>query len=271
MHHWQRSIVLTAAALLLPLAAAALCSRTINVPMAATGLSVVAERDAISGGVYPDILAGLQAKGQCSFAMSAMPRARLEMMFKSGGADLLIPATRAPQRDANGVFVPLIYNRATLISLRTARAPISSAQDLLDTRGLTLVLVRGFTYGDAYEKLAAQLGAQGRVKYESDPLAVARTLSTHRDWATIMAPSILVGAIKTDGRFAELLKDFRFEPLQELPWGDSGAYISNSSLSESDRNALKTLLEGAVQSGLVWKKFREYYGPEVQDLGIRPR
>ena len=255
----------------LPLQALAACSRVINVPMAATGLSVIADKDSIQGGVYPDLLRSEQDKGQCVFAMQLVPRARLEQMFRDGSADLLIPATRAPVRDAFGVFVPLIYNRATLISVRSPRPLIASAADLLDQTSLKVVLVRGFNYGAAYDVLVQRLAEQGRVSYEPDPLAVARTLNLGSEWLTIMAPSILVGAIRNDERFAELSKKLQYEPIRELPWGDSGAYISRKSLAEADRRQLKALLENAVQTGSVWKGFQNYYGVDVLKEGVRPR
>ena len=255
----------------MPLAGVAACSRVIKVPMAPTGLSVIASGERISGGVYPDLLQGLQEKGQCTFAMQAVPRARQELLFREGHADLLIPATRAPARDAFGIFVPLIYSRATLISVRAARAPITSAEELLEQPALKIVLVRGFTYGAAYDELVQALAQQGRVSYETDPLAVARTLKLDSHWLTIMAPSILVGAIRNDGRFIDLLTTLQYEPIKELPWGDSGAYISNKSLDEADQKLLKSLLENTARSGLVWKKFQNYYGADVLNEGLHPR
>ncbi len=258
-------------ALVLPMQAVAACSRVINVPMAATGLSVIADRNSISGGIYPDLLQSLQEKNQCSFAMQLVPRARLELMFKDGRADLLIPATRAPVRDAFGIFVPLIYNRATLISVKASRPLITSAAELLDQPALKVVLVRGFNYGAAYEALIEKLTLQGRVTYEPDPLAVARTLKLDSNWLTIMAPSILVGAIRNDARFSDLLKKLQYEPIKELPWGDSGAYVSKKSLAAADQKLLQSLLENAARSGSVWKGFQAYYGNDVMNEGVRPR
>ncbi|WP_077036653.1 hypothetical protein [Pelomonas sp. KK5] len=270
MHPFWLRLLLTCL-LLAPGLSSAICSRTIRVPVAVAGLGVIAGKDAVAGGIYPDILRSIQASGQCSFEIALVPRARLELMFNTGGADLLIPATRAPRRDSSGVFVPLIYSRAMLISLKGDHPPLHSVQGLLDQPSLKVVLVRGFTYGKAYDELVAKLESLGRVWYEPDPLAVARTLATRPDCISIMVPSILVGVIRADGRFTHLLKKLRFEAIDELPWGDAGAYISTSSLSEPDRHALKSLLEEAVQTGLVRKKFLQYYGSDILDQGVRPR
>lgn len=249
--------------------AAADCSRTMVVPVAATGLSVVINGEEISG-IYPDILRSLSEKEVCKFEFTAVPRARLEAMFEAGKADLLIPASKTPRRDQFGLFVPLIYNRATLISLKSNRPVLTSAQDLIERRELRVVLVRGFDYGTAYQNLVAELSKQGRVLLEPDPLSVARILKANGAHLTIMAPSILAGAVQGDRRVEDLLGKLRYEAIPELPWGDSGAYISKTALGEEDQASLRNVLEQASKKGMVWKSFQYYYPAEVLKESIRP-
>ena len=239
--------------------------------MSATGLSVVVVDDKVVGGIYPEILQGIQRKDTCTFSIKAVPRARLEYLFESGAADVLIPASKTPERDAVGVFVPLIYNRATLVSLDTVRKPITTAQELIDSPDLKVVLVRGFAYGAAYDDLVRELSRQGRVQYEVDPLSVARVLKNGSAHLTIMAPSILAGAVQGDDRVRDMADKLRFEPIRELPWGDSGAYVSRTSLGEQDQKELVALLEHAARSGAVWRGFQKYYSPKVLKESIRPR
>ena len=115
----------------IPLGASAACSRVINVPISAIGQSVIVEGEAISG-IYPDLLRGLAEKEGCPMALTAVPRARLEIMFETGRADLLIPATKTPKRDANGTFIGLIHNRPMLISIQSNRHNIKTTRELLD-------------------------------------------------------------------------------------------------------------------------------------------
>lgn len=261
--------LLVALAALHAMGAHATCSRPIAVPMSATGLSVVVNSDAVSG-IYPDLLQGLSEKEGCTFAMTAVPRARLEALFESGRADLLIPATKTPKRDALGTFVPMIHNRALLISLKSKRPAIGSVQDLLARPGLKVVLVRGFDYGQAYQDMAAALAKQGRLILEVDALSVARLLKAGAADATFMAPTILAGAVQGDERVRSIVDNLRMEALEEMPWGSSGAYISNTSLSPADKAAVQGVLEHAARSGDVWKSFQRYYSPAVLKAGIRP-
>lgn len=56
----------------------------------------------------------------------------------------------------------------------------------------------------------------------------------------------------------------RYEPLEELPWGDNGAYLSTTALNDGDRAALKDLLSHAVRTGAVWKAFQRSYPAEAR-------
>ena len=270
--HWRTRIfskLALAVGLLSPWVGHAACSRVINVPVAATGQSVIVDGDSIKG-IYPDLLRTFAEKESCTVALSAVPRARLEVLFETGRADVLIPASKTPKRDAHGTFIPLVHNRAMLISIQSGRAPIKSAQELLDQPGLKVALVRGFDYGQAYQGLVTSLEAQGRVIMEVDSLSVARLLKAGTVDATIMAPSILAGAMVDDERVRDLIDKLRFESLRELPWGDSGAYVSNSALSAADKAALQAALERAARSGVVWKGFQLYYPAAVLQGSIRP-
>lgn len=252
-----------------PAVSHAACSRVIKVPVAATGKSVLIDGESVSG-IYPELLRGLADKGGCSFAFTAVPRARLEVLFESGRADLLIPASRTPKRDQHGSFVALVHNRPMLMSIQSNRPAITTTRELLDQTALKVALVRGFDYGAAYQELVTTLGQQGRLVLEVDALSVARLLKSGAADATIMATTILAGAVQDDERVRDLLDRLRIEALAELPWGDSGVYLSNTTLTPQDKAALQDALERAAKSGAVWKGFQRHYTPAILKGSIRP-
>ena len=245
------------------------CSRVINVPMSAAGLSVVVNGDTVSG-IYPDLLRAMSDKEKCTFTMAAVPRARLEVLFETGRADILIPASKTPKRDALGTFVALFQNRALLMSIQSKRPAIKTAQELLDQTSLKVALVRGFDYGQPYQDLITALGQQGRLILDVDPLSVARLLKAGTADVTIMGPTILAGAVQADERVRDMVDTLRMEPLEELPWGISGVYLSNTSLNSPDKAALLEAMERAAKSGDVWKSFQRYHSPALLKGGIRP-
>lgn len=267
-HDWRRAAC--ALALCAPLAAAAACSRDIVVPVAPIGASVVIKGDSVSG-IYPELLRSLGARIGCNFLFPVVPRARLEAMFETGKADLLIPASSTPRRDRHGSFVPLIGSRAVLISVNNTRPPVRNAQELIDRHELRVALVRGFDYGDAYQALVQELGRQGRLFFEVDTVSVARLLQGGHIDATIMAPTILTGAVQGDPRVEGLAERLRLEALPELPWGYSGGYLSRTALTPADSELLRGLLERAARSGVVFEHFQRYYPAEILSSGIRPR
>lgn len=250
--------------------AQARCSRTINAPVAALGFSVTINGDNVSG-IYPEIFRGLSSRETCQFRFYPVPRARLEVMFENGQADVLFPAIRTARREDHGIFVPLIYTRATLISIQSERPAIRNEQELLEHKNLRVIVVRGFDYGESYQAILAELNKQGRLILESDPVSVARVMKSGGAELTIMAPYIFAGAVQGDARVEDLSDKLRFESLPELPWEDSGIYLSKKTLSNEDRNALQEMMERAAHSGAVWKSFSRYYKPEVLKEGSRPR
>ncbi|MFZ6814749.1 substrate-binding periplasmic protein [Undibacterium sp. Rencai35W] len=248
--------------------ASAACSRIIQVPVAAVGQSVTVEGNVV-GGIYPDMLREL--KDECEFAFMSVPRARLEKMFESGSADLLMPASRTPRRDEIGIFVPTIATRATMISIASTRPAVKSIQELLERHDIKVAVVRGYDYGPVYQDLIKKLSKQGRLTMEADPLSIARVLKAGVADVTIMTPTILAGTIKENKKIADMLDKLRIEPITELPWGQSGIYISKSSLSAEDTATLKDLLERTAKSGAIWKAFQLYYSPAVLKESARPR
>ncbi|NRR29725.1 transporter substrate-binding domain-containing protein [Oxalobacteraceae bacterium] len=265
---------LAAGALALALAAApaarAGCSREILVPVSSSGANVVINQDTVNG-VYPDLLRSLGAKYGCQFVFPVVPRARQVAMFEAGKADLLIPATRTPTRDQIALHVPMIGSRAMLISVAGSRPAISNAHELLERRDLRVAVVRGFDYGEPYMALVKELEHQGRLFIEVDVTAVARLLQAGSADLTIMGPSILAGAIKRDKRVVGLIDKLRLEPIPELPWNYSGAYISKLALKAEDQEFLRELLEKAARTGVVYEGYQRYYPPAILNDSVRPR
>jgi polar amino acid transport system substrate-binding protein len=246
------------------------CSRVITTPVAALGLSVMIEGEAING-IYPEILRSNQSKETCMFALTAVPRARQELLFETGKADILLPASKTPRRDELGIFVPLTYSRPALITVNTDRANIKTLKELLEARDLKLALVRGYDYGPAYQELVAELTRQGRLQMEADPIGVARLLKSGVANATVMAPTILAGTLVEDERVRGLADKLRYESIEELPWLGNGLYLSKTALSEADRQALLEFFDRIAKSGAVWKGFQQYYEPGVLKVGLKPR
>ena len=244
------------------------CTRDINVPVSASGASVITDDGGVKG-IYPDLLRSLGQKNGCRFIYTVVPRARQVAMFSHGRADLLVPASRTPGRDQTGTFVPMISHRPMLISVRGNKPPLASVQDLLDHKQLRVAVVRGFDYGERYNQLVNELGRQGRLFVEVDVVDVARLLSAGAADVTIMGPTLMEGAIRRDARVQGLEEKLHFEALPEFPWNQSGVYISNA-LKPDDQNTLREMLERAGKSNQVMEGYLHYFRPELLKDSVRP-
>ena len=251
-------------------AAQAACSRSIEVPMAPIGLSVSFDGDR-SGGIYPTLLREIGASAGCEFQVQRVPRARLQKMFEAGQADLLLPASASPTREGDGEFVPLIQVRASLLTLGPKRmsAP-RSLTELVAQPDIKLAVVRGFSFGPAYEVAVASLRAQKRLVEESDVGGVARALRQGLAQGTVMTASILIGTLLQEADLAPLARQVRVEPLDELAWSESGVYLSRLSLTEGDRQQLRRAFLQQAKAGRVWQLFNENHPPGSLGGSIRP-
>jgi polar amino acid transport system substrate-binding protein len=262
------------AALLLacmPFLAQAECSRPLRVPVAPIGLAVTV-KDGEVGGIYPDLLRTEIAKTDCTIEFQVVPRSRQEMLFETGQADLLVPARRSAKRDAHGVFVPMIRSRAVLLSLRSRRLPAHSVAGLLERRELRVAVVRGYDYGGPYQSMVKQLAAEGRLVESTEPLSLARALDAGIADVAVITPTAVTGALRANGKLSAWVERLHAEPVEELDWGESGAYVSRvSSLSEADRKQALELLERIGRSGAAWRAFQHYLPDSNLSDSVRPR
>jgi len=249
--------------------AEAACSRALEVPMAPIGLSVNFEGERGTG-IYPTLLREVGATAGCEFQVQRVPRARLQKMFETGQADLLLPASAAPSRDQDGEFVPLIQVRASLLMLASERPAPRSLADLLAQPEFKLAVVRGFTYGTAYDGAVAALRSQKRLIEEPDASGVARALRRGLAHGSIMTASIFIGTLVKEADLAPLVKQVRMEALEELGWSESGVYLSRHSLGEADRRVLRQAFAQTAKSGRVWQLFNDSYPPGSLNGSIRP-
>jgi len=244
------------------------CTRPIEVPMAPMGLSATFEGERAHG-LYPALIRELSAATDCQFKIYRVPRARQQKLFEAGQADVMAPAAQAATRDAHGEFVPLVQVRASLLTTASDQPPPRSLAELLARRGDKVVVVRGFTYGPAYDQALATLRTQQRLIEEPDPAGVGRALRQGLAHATVMTPHILIGALSQEQDLAPLAKQLRVEALQELGWAESGVYLSRHTLVDADRRALAAALRQAVRSGRVWQLFNDTYPPGSLNGSVR--
>jgi polar amino acid transport system substrate-binding protein len=249
--------------------AVAECSRPINVPAAPQGVSVVISQGEVTG-IMPDILRMVAKETGCDFKLPVVPRARLEMMFSSGDADLLMFATKTPERDQSGQFVPLFKSRAMLVSVKPLGNPVHSIEELAQRPDLRVCLVRGYDYGLAYRRLTSEVMAD-RWCYARDVSDVLRRLQANMADVTVLLPGSVFGAIKSDSRLKDLDGKVKFAELGDVPWQDAGVYVSTRTLPIQDQTVLVDAFRNGGVSSRIMKGFEEAFPPAILNMTVRRR
>ena len=256
------------AMLALPALSWGACSRVMQAPVSGLGQVIIVDGRNV-GGLYPDLFRSLGEKAGCEIRFSAVPRARQEALFETGKSDLLVTAARTPRRDRHGYFVPILGVRAALVSFDSNHATIKSMDELAERKNLRVALVRGVDYGESYQALARQLAKQGRLFYEADVVGVARLLNAGFADVTIMTPTSMAGGMMQDERVKPLIDRLRIELLDDLPWSESGIYISKTTVRASDRVQLEYMINTAVKAGQFGEGVKQHYPPAAVEGTLR--
>jgi len=245
------------ALLALPGPALAGCSRAIVAPMAPSGRLVFAGDGELLRGVWPELLEEVGRSVDCRFAIAPMPRPRMDMEFLAGRTvDLLISATRTPERDRWGEFVPLFRQPLVIVTRRDA-ATVPGSLSALRQSGWRMALQRNFHFSAEYRALVTELEAAGRVDAVNGTEAAAKMLRAGRVDFTLMSPPQAQATIGDDLVFR------RFEG---LPLMEVGLYLSTARLGGADLALLRDALGRAARDGVVRRVFLRHYPPEIVNL-----
>jgi len=241
------------------------CSRPFDVPVATTGFSVIVDGDEVRG-VYPDWLREAGRAAGCEFRFPVFPRARLTMMFfQSAEADILMPASRTPDREQQAHFLPLIRLKPVLVTPVGVTAPASLAE-LRRRKELRALAVRSHSWGEDYDRLVVELERERRISFVSDLRVLTAMLLAGRAEFTILAATTAYAALGDEerGRFV-------FTPLAGLPDVDAGLYLSTRRLAPDDLERLKTVLGQAAADGSLQRSYRRYFPADVLKLDVLKR
>lgn len=246
------------------------CSRPLVVPVTITGFAATVVDGQVHG-IYPDLLREEAARNGCAIDFQIVPRARQEMLFTTGHADVLVPARRVARRDEDGIFVAMIRSRPVLMTMASRALTFHALPELLGRETLRVGIMRGYDYGEGYRAMVQQLTAQHRLTDVTDPISLARMLADGSIDVAVITPTAVTGALRADAKYRPLIEQLRTEAVPELSWGESGAYVTrNASLSDADRQVVLRMLEHIAHSGAAWRGFQRYYPEPTLGDSIAP-
>jgi len=255
---WSAGMLLAAA--LLP-AARAGCSRPIVAPASALGKMVVVDKDsgAVSG-IYPELLREQGRKAGCTFDFPVVPRARAELMLRTGQADLLLGATAGPERLRWGDYIPMVGTEWRLVS-KVGTTPPSSVVALTAMSGIRFNAVRGFNYGAAYQAMLAALDRRGDLELVADAQVVAAKMLAGRADYTYMPSNTFVGALEALGLDKAHRAVFQYTRLDGIASSTSGVYLSKK-LAPADARQVAAVLLALRANNSLLARARAVYTPQ---------
>lgn len=246
-HRLRTPLVLLAGVLALSLNAAAdetpHCSRVIRVAARPVGRFLWTTPAGEVVGPFKELLSAVGARVGCEFQYDPVSAARAAALFGDGVADIL-PGAQTPERDTQGRFVFLVYNRLVLFSRADRHLGISSTDDLV-ARQMTVDVVHGYDYGVPYRRLLEALGRNGYVVENVSLKTIAERMAAGQSDAALMTAPPFVDAALAAG----LADNLQVTPLDGLPVAVGGLYLNGKALPAADSELLARAISDGVRRG----------------------
>ncbi|MDA7088438.1 transporter substrate-binding domain-containing protein [Pseudomonas sp. SA3-5] len=228
------------------------CSRDIVVPFSDVGVDLNATGGQ-RGGISVDYLDEVSQRTGCHFVYVDVPRARAWYMLAHQQADVVPAAIRTGWRDDSGVFYDqFVQEGVSLLSMKERPQRLNSMEAILHS-GLTFTFVRGHDYGPRTAELIELLEAQGQLRLVKDPGIMLRMLQAGRIDAAIVMASI----VTTEAAALGLNDTLHGEPIEDLEWGSTGIYLSNSTLLPADAKLLASTFEQLNDEGFYVQGYQQ--------------
>ena len=264
--------VLSSALLLLaaPHAALANCSRPIVVPASSLGkMVVVDEATGEVSGIYPELLRRKGSAVGCSFEFRIASRARADLMFQNGEADLLVAAPQIAERQQWSRYVPMVRVEWLLVSTGSGPLPQTSAE-LAAMPGIRFNAVNGYNYGRGYSELLRQLREQGKLELVANPEIIAKKMLAGRADFTFMPSNTFAGALDRLHVDPSRREQFQYSRLKDVPASTSGVYVSRQ-LNAADTQILVGVLNEIRAEGSILERATAAYSKrEMSSLSALP-
>ncbi|WP_374436808.1 substrate-binding periplasmic protein [Inhella sp.] len=210
-------------------------------------------------GLDPDFFALLGERSGCRFTLEVESLPRIWSRLRGGSLDATSWVVPTPERQAWVTVIPLA--RANLVALTWTAQRVRDEADFLARTALRAVVVRGASYGPEYDRLLAQLRAQGRVSEVGDFDAAVRVFFGQRvDLLLGYAWSVAAPLRERPGQ------------VQVADWHpqaqglSSGLALSRRSVSAADQQRLLQALRSLQADGSLERLLHQH----LQGLGVRP-
>jgi len=206
-------------------------------------------------GIDKDIADELIRRSGCKISVTVMPRARIWQLIESGALDFSLSGITNEARDRFAGFAWYFSNKYYLLVRKD-----SGVRRLAEFGGnpaLKLGVIRSFRYSPTANRMVDQLEAERRVSYSTDLAPLYQVLLDNRIQAMIIEPFDY--PTLESGRLRENTAILEFDD----PSVPHGLIMSNKSISASQQQAWRALVDGMRADGTVQRIFEKYFTPDL--------
>ena len=206
-------------------------------------------------GIDKDFADELVRRSGCKFSVTVMPRGRIWQLIESGALDFSLSGITNEARDRFAGFAWYFSNKYYLLVRNDAG--LRRLADFEDKPALRLGAMRSFRYSATANQLVDRLDAEHRVSYSTDLDPLYQILLNNRVQALIIEPFDYPAV--HSGSLREKTTIIEFEDPAVL----HGLIMSKKSLSASQQQAWRQLVDAMRADGTVQRIFEKYFSPEL--------
>ncbi len=228
------------------------CSRPLTLGLHEHGLLYSSETDA---GIDKDFADELIRRSGCMITVSVMPRARIWQLIESGALDFSLSGIANADRDRFAAFAWYFSNKYYLLVRKDAN--VARLADFERNAGLRLGVIRGFRYSANANRLVDGLQDERRIVYATGLAPLYETLLSNHIQGMIVEPFDY--PVLQERRIRGMTTIVEFDDPSIL----HGLIISRKSISVSEQEKWRKIIDDIRSDGTSYKIFRKYFNKNL--------
>lgn len=132
-------------------------------------------------GINKDVIDELSRRMSISFDERVMPRARISSMIEEGSLPMSVSSVITPKRERYSYLIP--YFKQKNHALVREGIGLSTEEELLNRTDLKVGIIRGYIYGEHYDRLIEQLRDKRMIVEAKDTDSLYKMLK--EDWIQV--------------------------------------------------------------------------------------
>ena len=228
------------------------CSRTLTLAYHDHGMLYSKK---IDQGIDKDVALEMIRRSGCNVEISVMPRSRIWAWIESGQLDFSMSGITNKSRDKFSDFAWYLYNKYYFLVRKDTN--VKQLSDFENNSKLDIGTIRSFRYSKNANELVDRLTAQKRNTEVPDHSQLLGMIKLNRIQGMIIEP---FNYTQVDSRALQSITSV-------IDTGDApvlhGVIMSRKSLSDSERNKWRAIINEMVKDGTMLKILKKYFDNEM--------